>query len=153
MIDDLLALAARLAKASPRKPRQAELRRAVSTAYYALFHAVAQNAADCFVGTSKQNRSNRAWSQTYRALDHGSAKAACEAIRNIDFPAEIKDCAEAFIDLQKARHDADYDPLRRVTRYDALAAVLKAQDAIAKLREAPNKDKRAFAVQVLMKKR
>ena len=39
--EDLLATARRLAKASPRKPRQADLRRSISTAYYALFHALA----------------------------------------------------------------------------------------------------------------
>ncbi|MBK7760929.1 MAG: hypothetical protein IPI35_31860 [Deltaproteobacteria bacterium] len=36
--DDLLAQASRLARSEPRRPKQASLRRAVSTAYYALFH-------------------------------------------------------------------------------------------------------------------
>lgn len=36
--DDLLKQAEQLAIADPRKPRQASLRRAVSAAYYALFH-------------------------------------------------------------------------------------------------------------------
>ena len=42
--------ARRLALAGPRRPRQADLRRAVSTAYYALFQAMAKDCADVLVG-------------------------------------------------------------------------------------------------------
>ena len=52
MSQDLLATARRLAKASPQKPRQSDLKRAISTAYYALFHAMARNAADMLVGAA-----------------------------------------------------------------------------------------------------
>ena len=38
--DDLLDLAQQLANLKPANPRQACLRRAVSTAYYALFHLI-----------------------------------------------------------------------------------------------------------------
>lgn len=82
MIDDLIALASRLASASPNKPRQADLRCAVSTAYYALFHAMAKNVADNMAGAAKRNRSEQAWAQAYRGLQHGDARTACEAIRN-----------------------------------------------------------------------
>lgn len=153
MIDELLALAERLAKASPKKPRQVDLRRSISTSYYAVFHAIARNAADYMVGTSRANRPNRAWVQTYRALDHRLAKNACNAVRNLGFPAGIVECADAFAELQEARHSADYDPEYRPTRADALEAVAKSRDAIAKLRGATINDRRAFAVQVLMKKR
>ncbi len=59
MIDDLIALANRLASASPNKPRQADLRRAVSTAYYALFHAMAKNVADTMAGAVKGTDRNK----------------------------------------------------------------------------------------------
>jgi hypothetical protein len=153
MSDDLLALADRLAKASPRRPRQADLHKAVSAAYYALFHAIAKNAADCLVGTVRATRPDRAWVQTYRALDHGPAKAACEAAHNMPFPPEIKDCANVFVELQKERHDADYHPHHRLTRVDTLKLIEKARAAIAGLRGAPMNDRRAFAVHVLMKRR
>lgn len=148
-----MALAGRLAKASPQKPRQADLKRAVSTAYYALFHALAKNCADCLVGTVKATRSNRAWAQTYRALEHGKAKAACESARNLAFPQDLKDVADAFVELQKARHDADYDPLHRLTRAQAQAAVAQARDSITKLRAAPIADRRAFVALLLFGKR
>ena len=40
------------------RPRQAELRRAVSAAYYALFHTLANSCADLLVGTMSANRSD-----------------------------------------------------------------------------------------------
>ena len=43
--DDLLEQAQHLAKREKNKPRQASLRRAVSTAYYALFHLLIAEAA------------------------------------------------------------------------------------------------------------
>lgn len=153
MIDDLLSLADRLAKASPKRPRQADLRRSISTAYYALFHALAKSGAELLVGKTKAFRSEKAWQQMYRALDHGRAKSASEAARNLGFPQGLKDCADSFVELQKARHDADYDPLHRPTRPEALQAVVRARDAISKLRTAPLKHRRAFAVQLLMQKR
>jgi len=153
VIDDLLSLADRLAKASPNKPRQADLRRAISTAYYALFHALARNVADTMVGVVKKNRSEKAWAHAYRGLDHGFAKSACEAVRNLNFPQQIKDRADAFVELQLARHAADYDPLHRLTRAKAILFVQTAEDAVRKLRTARSKDRRALAVQVLVKKR
>jgi uncharacterized protein (UPF0332 family) len=153
LIDDLIALAKRLAKASPNKPRQADLKRAVSTAYYALFHAMAKNVADTMTGVVKSKRSEKAWAHAYRGLQHGDAKTACEGVRNLTFPQEIKDCADAFVELQIARHSADYDPLHRLTRGKAILTVQKAEDAVKKLRSVGAKDRRAFAVQVLIKKR
>ena len=77
---DLLVTARQLAKARPSKPRQADLRRAVSTSYYAAFHALAQDCADRLVGTTRQ-RSEPAWRQAYRALDH--VNLAQQAVRDL----------------------------------------------------------------------
>ena len=152
MTDDFLATARRLAKASPKKPRQADLRRAISTAYYALFHAIARDAADLIVGTG-QSRAEAAWAHTYRALEHGFAKNACSQMRGLGFPAALCSCADAFANLQQARHNADYDPIHRITRVEALAAIEQAAQAIRDLMASSRKDRRAFAVQLLLKKR
>ncbi|MGA8172582.1 MAG: hypothetical protein WB816_17365 [Methylocystis sp.] len=53
MIDDLLALADDLAQRDSGRPKQASLRRAVATAYYAVFHALAKMRADRLIGFSK----------------------------------------------------------------------------------------------------
>ena len=152
MTDDLVAVARLLASASPGKPRQAELRRAVSTAYYALFHSLANDAADLLVGTGK-SRATRAWRQTYRALDHGFAKSACSQTSNLGFSQAIVTCADTFIDLQQRRHSADYDPQHRLSRSDALAAIALAETAISALQTAPRPDRRAFAIQLLLRHR
>ena len=76
----LIVTARKLAHASTQKPRQADLKRAISTAYYALFHAMAKNAADLLVGVGS-NRPDKAWTQTYRALQHGMPRApACRCV-------------------------------------------------------------------------
>jgi hypothetical protein len=57
-----------------RRPRQADLRRALSTAYDALFHGLAETAADRLVGVTPQVRRSLAWSRVHRDLDHNNAK-------------------------------------------------------------------------------
>lgn len=106
---DLIAQANRLARATQRKPRQVDLKRAVSAAYYAMFHALARECADTIAGTGPQ-RSEAAWLQVYRALEHGVAKNACKEAKTKGFPPEIVEFAEAFVTMQEERHTADYDP-------------------------------------------
>lgn len=99
------------------------------------------------------NRPGKAWTHAYRALQHSDAKSACEAVRNLNFPNTITSCADAFVALQQKRHDADYDPDYRFLRADALDAIQLAENAIRDLKSSPKRDRRAFAVQILMKKR
>jgi uncharacterized protein (UPF0332 family) len=148
----LIPTARKLAIASPLKPRQAELKRAVSTAYYALFQAFARSGADMLVRVAA-GRPEGAWVHVYRALDHGFAKHACREARNSGFPAELVECAIEFIELQDARHEADYDPRARLTRAETLYWVRRAEAAIARLQEAPRDERRAFAVHLLMRRR
>ncbi len=152
MTEGLIQTARRLARTSPRRPRQADLKRAVSTAYYAVFHAMARDAADLLVGTGP-DRPDKAWLQAYRALEHGFASSACKQVQNLGFPDGIDTCARLFVDLQQRRHDADYNPLARVTRSEALEAADQADLAIKCLRAAPRKDRRAFAIQLLFRRR
>ena len=150
--EDLLATARRLAKASPRKPRQADLRRSISTAYYALFHALAADGANLLVG-SGVNAPDQAWAHTYRALDHGFAKSACTQVRALGHPEAICRTAADFVSLQRRRHEADYDPLLRFKRADATDAIALAETAMVNLKSAGRTDRRAFAVQLLLKRR
>lgn len=152
MSEQLVATARRLAGASRKKPRQSDLKRAVSTAYYALFHSMARNAADMLVGVGS-DRPDKAWTQVYRSLEHGPAKNACKELRNLGFPAALIGCGDAFVQLQQARHDADYDPDHSVNLATALAMTELAENAVRDLKASPRKDRKAFAVQVLLKRR
>jgi uncharacterized protein (UPF0332 family) len=150
--DDLIATARRLAKANPARPRQADLKRAVSTAYYALFHALARQCADLLVGVG-QDRSAQAWTQVYRSLEHGVAKNSCVAAAKQGFPNGIVSFANTFVILQEERHRADYDPDSRYTRPEVLALISVSEQAVSMLKTAPRKDRRAFSVWALLQKK
>ena len=71
---DFIETARDLTTSSSGRPRQSNLRRAVSTTYYALFHCLATCCADMIVGGAGADRSEPAWRQAYRALDHGPVR-------------------------------------------------------------------------------
>lgn len=104
------------------KPRQADLKRAVTT-------------------------------EVYRSLEHGFARSACERCKQLSFPDEIVRFGNAFVRLQKERHDADYDPAARFTKPDVALLIAQAARAIRSLGQASNQDKTAFAALVLLKQR
>ena len=135
------------------RPRQAELRRAVSAIYYALFHTLARNSADLLVGNRSSTRTTRAWQQTYRSLDHGRIKRQCSQRRTkrilARFPQEIQDFADLFVNLQRERHVADYDPLEEFSRNSVAQFVESARSTIAEFEQTARDDRRAFAVFVL----
>jgi hypothetical protein len=149
---ELIAQANRLAQATQQRPRQVDMNRAVSTAYYALFHTLAKLCADSVVGTGAA-RSNKAWLQTYRALAHGFAKNACAKAGSKSFPPEIIRFASVFFELQELRHDADYDPSRIFKRSDVIPIIARAERAILDLPAAPRPDLRAFVALVLLPER
>ena len=53
---------------SASKPRQTDLKRAVSTTYYAMFNFLARECADLFIGTGAARKS-LPWVQVHRALE------------------------------------------------------------------------------------
>ena len=151
---DLIKTAKLLAKASRGKPSQANLRRAASSAYYALFHCLAKTCADLLLGGSNAQRGERAWRQAYRALEHRNAKNACRNGAIVaKFPKEIEDFANLFVTLQEKRHLADYDPHARFLKSSVLSDVALAEQALKDFVAQPLKDRRAFCVHVLFKHR
>ncbi len=55
-------------------------------------------------------------------------------------PADLKTVADAFVTLQKARHEADYDLARKFTRREALDLVRKARDAFQAWKQVKGRD-------------
>jgi hypothetical protein len=125
---------------------------AVSTAYYALFEALARECADSLVGTGRA-RGTSTWGQVYRALEHGFAKNACSQAKNLSLPASIVASADTFTALQEQRHQADYDPTARFSRADVIDLINSAETAIRSLRSATRVERRDFAVLVLLRRR
>ena len=147
---DFIRTARDLTTTSPRRPRETNLRRAVSTTYYAMFHCLAGSCADLIVGGAGANRSKHAWRQAYRALDHRTARKRCESQDIRQFPVEIQDFANVFTDAQKKRHLADYDPYAILSKPAVIQGIQEAETVIRDFVRAPRKDRRAFAVYVLL---
>jgi hypothetical protein len=154
--DHLLEQADRLVtRHGGRAPRQADLRRAISSAYYALFHAILTEAADDFAG--KTQRHTPRYSLVYRSIDHRSLRSLCEEVRKVTLPAkytsylpkggfgsDLKAVATAIVDLQEKRHAAEYDPRFRGRTSDAILAVATARTALALFRRLSRAQRRAF---------
>jgi len=130
--DDLLQQAFLLAQKERKTPKQASLRRAVSTAYYALFHLLISEA------TANWN-SAQLRTALGRVFDHSTMKSASCRILNSrhspflgEDPAvldKLKAVATTFARLQEQRHIADYDNTTVWTRTDALKEVDDAEPA------------------------
>lgn len=145
-------------------PRQADLRRAISTAYYGVFHAVATEAADDFVGRTQRDTAR--YALVYRGIDHGRLRAICEDIVKLTpptkyvrylpsggFGSDLIAVATAIRELQERRHSADYDPLFRAKTSDAVLAVATARNALARFRNANRLQRRAFVSLVVFSPR
>ena len=136
------------------RPRQAELRRAVSAAYYAMFHALALSCANTLVGAARASRDQTAWRQTYRSLEHGYARRQCDDISAMRrFSAEVRRFGRTFADMQRQRTHADYDPGARFFRSHVLGFIDEAEIAIDLFEAVPTAARRPFSVHVLLRPR
>ena len=159
-VDHLLDQAERLITATGRgAPRQVDLRRAISNAYYALFHAVSIAGADEIVGRAKQ--SEPLYALVYRSIDHRALRQLCEDLVKSTLPARysryvpggfpvlgIGVFAFAMVDLQVKRHSADYDPMIRLSVLDARMAIRTARRALTLFRMV-RRDRRVFLMLLL----
>jgi hypothetical protein len=113
---DLLAQARRLVYQDPRRPKQASLRRAISTAYYALFHLLISEASAMLVSNAS-HRQLLSRTFTHAEMQRASRSFAGGALpAKFDFvtggmpvPAQLRNVAQALLNLQQSRHDADYN--------------------------------------------
>ncbi|MGJ0557608.1 hypothetical protein [Methylocystis sp.] len=164
LASDLLAQARALAANEPRRPKQASLRRAVSAAYYALFHLLVEDAARQL--SAAQPPGLRAKLQ--RAFSHGDMKNVClqfggvsgrspqklQALLSAQLAPGLVAVARAFVDLQEARHAADYDVSTDFNRADALSLIQKVEAAFSAWRgEKNSSDARVFLIALLINER
>lgn len=157
---DLLEQARMLATREPKRPRQASLRRAVSAAYYALFHQLVEAASqDLVTGRDCENLRHK----VRRAFQHKEMKDVCQALakwqpkqpptRLADLflqppTPDIQAVASAFVELQQARHDADYDAQYRFSRDDVLTLLETADQAYKTFKNMPrhHQERRTFLI-------
>lgn len=142
------------------RPRQVDLRRAISAAYYAIFHAVITVVADELLGVGQ--RQTREYGLIVRAVDHGAIRTICVDLVKSTPPTKyliylpaggLRAAAQAFLTtfpgLQEERHSADYDVLRAYRTSDAKSVVAIAQSALAQLRAVPADERRLLSFLLL----
>ena len=94
-------------------PTQSSIRRAISTAYYGMFHALLASNADTLIGSPENTIDIAGWSRIYRNTQHRMTYDQMQRIHNQSqpqFSAAVRVYAHTFCRLQRSRHSADYDP-------------------------------------------
>lgn len=121
------------------EPNQANLRRAVSAAYYGLFHLLVRVAVMMWSEPLHQariarlfehERMKRVSAATIKSMGTGNDLGNSNSIEVIS-RTELTKVARSFIVLQQARHDADYNLEKPLDRDDAIAQVNRANSAFA----------------------
>ncbi len=162
--DHLFEQADKLVTPPVGRPRQVDLRRAISGAYYGLFHFAMTSIADQFVG--KTQRATNRYALLYRAVQHKTLKEVCdETIKPTvgrryaayfpvgGFGPEIQAFAVSAASLQEKRHLADYDPMLRFVTSDAKLAIEAARSAVENFSRADQEQQRAFLTLLLCQPR
>jgi uncharacterized protein (UPF0332 family) len=155
--EELMQQALLLVAKEPKKPKQASLLRAVSAAYYALFHRLIYEAV------ANWSRANLR-AALGRAFDHGTMKSASNRLQNTkQFPfvgedprvvRDLRSVARTFAQLQERRHTADYDNSTVWTRTEALAEVKAAVRAFRLWRSIRNEQiAQAYLVSLIVRRR
>ncbi len=136
--DDLLALARQMVDRNPGAQIEAELRRAVSTAYYALFHLLVDEATDRLVSIATIRP------RVARTFDHNIMKKVCQEYADatdigagqfrtkgagIVIPTALYNIASTFVALQEARIQADYNLGAGVSHAQAAANIERVEAA------------------------
>ena len=163
--DDLLSQATYLANSDKGKPKQVNLRRAVSAAYYAIFHLLVTEGA----GLAGSKLSAMGRTRLRRAYAHAEMRTVCsqyfaattaakfhpQIAPLLTFPisTELKNVAETFGTMQEARHLADYDLHSKFSRFKVLTQIGDVTDAFADwavIRTSPNA--KVFLMDLLIRK-
>lgn len=174
--EELIAAANRLlARRSGQRGRLpgARVRRSISTAYYAIFHFVLEDATRNLVGTRNDLRRRR--NTLVREFTHEGMRVSLEKVRGANVhsnvaellrppgaavgtvasPVFARTLASAFSDAQAMRHDADYDLNKSLSELDALRLIARVQRATREWRAATGAEardfKRALSLLLLLK--
>lgn len=155
--DDLLDQARALAKMDRHRPKQANVRRAISAAYYALFHEVAERAAASIL-PGVEAAGPVGW-RLRRTIQHSAVLRAAKwfagppttlppALRNMRRTPRKKEppidprlarFCQVFADLQAERHRADYDLTSPFARAEVKRRISDASAATDALRSLPSR--------------
>jgi uncharacterized protein (UPF0332 family) len=141
---------------SETEPRQTDLRRAISAAYYGLFHFALAAAADMFVGRDSDD-----YVAAYRSVSHDWLRSLCDQLQRkrlakvpphvpgAAFFGDIVKFATSVAELQDLRHRADYDPSFSITADEVKIRIAEARRALELFRRGEEKQSAAFLALLL----
>ena len=143
---------------------EADFSRAISSAYYAVFHACLHEAAIHIVGTD--NLSSPLYTLVYRSIDHKQLRDICvesgktnpkpmyqKYIPSDGLGSDIRGYANTFVELYELRMLADYDPTVTFTMTEVGTSIKAARTAIERLGRANAEMKRIFLTLLLFRPR
>jgi hypothetical protein len=158
--DHFLDQAERAVEQATGRPRQVDLRRAISSCYYGIFHLTLAALADEFVGIG--NRNTARYALVYRSLDHRRLREVCVEVGRttaagryaaylprVGLASELRLFATSVIEAQQGRHSADYDPLATFKAEDVRVAVATARQAIRSFAQVAAEERRLFLTLLL----
>lgn len=140
LVDDFFVHAANLADSSKTSGcEQIDLRRAVSAAYYAVFHLLTTTAAESWDVPTERAR-------FARLFDHGKMKnastglpakidkrlGAAPSTQDVKIGDDLKVLSKEFIDLQDDRHIADYDNSKVWSYTEVESIIIRAHNLYVK---------------------
>lgn len=127
------------------------LRRAISSAYYSMFHCLAESCAKFMAGEYDAAGASAEWLEVYRALDHGAIRSRTGNGMKLD---EFSDGARMFIavllELQGRRSEADYNPRATFGALDVEDDFMNAEDAMAAFDGIGDREKWNLAIRLLI---
>jgi uncharacterized protein (UPF0332 family) len=162
--EDLLEQAQHLAQRERKRPKQASLRRAISSAYYALFHLL-------IAETVKNWRREQERFTLARMFEHAAMGKSCtkrrdelrayfkENPQHLNTPDAITNrhllnVQEAFVDMLQQRQTADYDGAKTWSRVEVLERLDAVKEAFASWKQVKDHpDAQNFLVTLLLKDR
>lgn len=152
----LIAVATHLTNVRDRRiVEQAAFRRALSSAYYAMFHSLCQICCD---GLGLWAAPSDEIELIYRQLEHQKAKDVLNSARARDLHESIPIIAAAFVDLRRWREDADYsqpgrlgDKQKLLTRTETRTLIAIAEETIGLLDGLPPDVRRKLALFLTMR--
>ena len=148
---DIIAMAQDLAATPPsNRFHQIHLRGAVRSAYLAAYHALARSNADLLAGASDAERSRPEWLRAYHALGGDCSDQRLQGDYS-GYPEAVRAFADTFLELHHQRLLADEDISVTFTAAEAQAWVERAADAINAFLSADPLQRKAFALEILLR--
>jgi uncharacterized protein (UPF0332 family) len=143
-VEELLATAEKLlAEIDGRKPSRSDCNRAVSTAYYAVFHFICAKVADRVSGvTDGTELRHKEWTEVFRSVTHSNLLKALISLTKSrpDAGGNNEFVLKTFNKIQAAREDADYNSLRTFEILESRQLVLEARVLCQIAFESPHED-------------